>query len=167
MAAPNVGGCDVCGGESGEPYVGVAAVPGAPVSVAWCRGCLANHAVPRFVADTWLFLEFDPEYMVANGQAPIPLPDLDDFAELVRASMAEWALEQSVWIGGGYKTIRDAIPELWQLEKERRMTDEKQDDKTEISERAVIAPAVEVPEEIEERLKREREEGGDELALEE
>ena len=42
--------CDICGGESGGRYVGVASVPGAPVSIAWCSECLARDCAP-----TWIF----------------------------------------------------------------------------------------------------------------
>jgi hypothetical protein len=48
--------CDVCFNESGGLDVGVAAVPGAPMSIMWCNKCLRRDAVvvPDIVADYFL-----------------------------------------------------------------------------------------------------------------
>lgn len=140
--------CGVCYDESGEPYVGVAAVPGAPLSIGWCRGCLRNHAVPSYVVESWLFLEFDADYMCANGQEPLPMPE-----EAPPCPLAEWAQEQTVWLDGEYQKIGEAFPELWKRERERQMADDQVKPEEELSERASIAPDAEVPEEVERRLR--------------
>lgn len=43
--------CDVCGSPD---YVGVASVPAFPVSLAWCKWCLAIGAMPLFTAEATL-----------------------------------------------------------------------------------------------------------------
>jgi hypothetical protein len=45
--------CEVC---NDRPSIGVAAIPGMPVSVAWCRECLTAGAIPwwALVANTSL-----------------------------------------------------------------------------------------------------------------
>lgn len=141
--------CGVCNDESGEPFVGVAAVPGAPFSVGWCRGCLVHHAVPVYVVESWLFLEFDAKYMRANGQEPLPMPE-----EPPECPLPAWAQEQTVWLGGGYQKIGEAFPVLWKRERERQMAeDDEAKPEEHLSERASIAPDVEVPEEVERRLR--------------
>jgi hypothetical protein len=104
--------CDVCMGQSPDSqYVGVAAVPAAPVSVAWCQNCLRNNAIPLFVVETWLFTEFDD-----REGAPIPMPD-----ERPDFPMADWAGEMTIWRGkqNAYVKIKDAWPELWEEERAR------------------------------------------------
>jgi hypothetical protein len=63
--------CDVCQGESGGEYVGVASIPGAPMSIAWCNKCLAIDAVP------WFILKHDFIYVAAGHLE----------------NLAEWALD--------------------------------------------------------------------------
>jgi hypothetical protein len=41
--------CEVCGGQSGGRHVGVACVPGAPVSIAWCSECIKRDSAPAFI----------------------------------------------------------------------------------------------------------------------
>jgi hypothetical protein len=45
--------CGVCGGESGDEFVGYAAVPGAPVTIGWCRKCLTLGCQPFFQVEYW------------------------------------------------------------------------------------------------------------------
>lgn len=45
---PDLGPCQCC---ENEPAVGVAAVPGAPMSIAWGKECLRQGASPLWVAD--------------------------------------------------------------------------------------------------------------------
>jgi len=72
--------CDVCQGESGGAFVGVASVPGAPVSIAWCRACLARDAAPSWV--------FDHDYIfVAQGNL---------------AALHDWARQRVTWDDGRY-----------------------------------------------------------------
>lgn len=98
--------CDICQGESGGKDIGVAAVPAAPVSVMWCDKCLQANAVPRFVAETWLFAELEP-----------PFPD--DLEEKALKGLAGWALDMNIWLDGGYVSIRDALPKLIEAERNR------------------------------------------------
>lgn len=93
--------CASCLDESGGEYVGVAAVPGAPLSAGWCRRCLDENAVPRFVAETWLFIEF-----AANAQ---PIPDRPPSED----AFADWVKAFTVWIGGRYVPFVEAVPILW------------------------------------------------------
>jgi hypothetical protein len=39
--------CEVC---NERPAVGVASIPGMPMSIAWCRECLASGAIPWWAA---------------------------------------------------------------------------------------------------------------------
>jgi hypothetical protein len=98
--------CDICNNESPDSKdVGVAAVPAAPVSVMWCQNCLCENAVPMFVAQTWLFSEFE--------QYNLTMPD-----EPPESTLADWALEMTVWLDNRYQKIRDALPELWRIQRE-------------------------------------------------
>jgi len=110
--------CDICNGESKDSkFVGVAAVPGAPVSVAWCQNCLQVGAVPMFVVETWLFTEFDPAYNLPDP--PIPMPE-----ERPQFPLAPWAGEMKIWRNGRYISVEDAWPELWEEEKARHGKEE-------------------------------------------
>lgn len=80
-----LGQCEVCENEAG---VGVAAVPGAPVSVVYGRECLANHAVPLWIADF-------------NVAQCVPFDDLGWH------HVAEWFRDQSVYIDGEYKRVQE------------------------------------------------------------
>lgn len=72
--------CEVCNGESGGTFVGVASVPGAPLSIAWCSECLARDSAPDYV--------FKHDFIfVANG-------DVD--------GLAPWARQRVTWANGGY-----------------------------------------------------------------
>jgi len=86
--------CDICGGESGGRYVGVASVPGAPVSIAWCSECLARDCAP-----TWIF---DHDFVhVAGGKLE---------------ALNKWARERETWADGRYVTfdeyVRRITPEM-------------------------------------------------------
>lgn len=79
--------CDLCHGESGGSYVGVACVPGAPVSIAWCSECLSRDCAP-----TWIF---DHDFIfVAGGN----LDGLD-----------EWARQRETWADGRYVTFDEYV----------------------------------------------------------
>jgi hypothetical protein len=106
--------CQVCGDESESEFVGVAAVPGAPLSVGWCKNCLDNHAIPRFVAEHWLLAEFDdPETELWMPPTP---PE--------KFPLADWAGEQTVWMGveRGYVKLQDCYTDLWRDEYESRQS---------------------------------------------
>lgn len=69
--------------------VGVASVPGAPMSAAYGANCLANRAVPFWIAD----------FNVGNCMPPT---DLD------WKHVADWFREQRVYVDGTYVRI-DAL----------------------------------------------------------
>jgi hypothetical protein len=97
--------CDVCHGESRDSrYVGVAAVPSAPVSVAWCRNCLYVGAIPRFVAEAWLLGD-----LVGDGPLRIPKKPPRKFP------LATWAGETMIWLGPvkEYVALKDCWKILW------------------------------------------------------
>jgi len=110
--------CDVCHGESKDSkYVGVAAVPAAPVSVAWCQNCLRVNAVPRFVAETWLFSEFWEEHPDSDTRVnTMPEKPPKSFP------LAEWAGEFRIWLGPvpGYAPFKDCYKTLWEHEYQRQ-----------------------------------------------
>lgn len=82
---PNV--CDVCGGLSGGEHVGVAAIPGVPMSISWCRECLNHSATPEWNVRT--------EFAFVGGE------------------FASWFLEQELWAysEGRYRSVREWIAE--------------------------------------------------------
>lgn len=86
--------CDVCLGESGGTFVGVAAVPGAPVSIAWCSECLQRDTAPSWV--------FDHDFIYVAGG------DLDN--------LVEWARQRRTWADGRYMSFEEYVkrwtPEL-------------------------------------------------------
>ena len=93
--------CDVCGNASGGTFVGVAAVPGAPLSIAWCDQCLARDAVPPYV--------FDHDFVfVANGD--------------LRA-LHDWARDRVTWVDGRYVPF-DEYVQRFTPEDVQRMQDE-------------------------------------------
>lgn len=44
---PGLGKCDCC---NKEPSIGVAALPGMPMSIAWCTKCLQAEVIPIWAA---------------------------------------------------------------------------------------------------------------------
>lgn len=66
--------------------VGVAAVPGAPMSVAYGRNCLQNHATPFWIADFNV------------GMCMMP-SDLD------WKHVADWFREENVYVDGAYVRV--------------------------------------------------------------
>jgi hypothetical protein len=90
--------CDCCHGESGGREVGVAAIPGVPMSIQWCSECLKHDAFPAFV--------FDHDFIfVALGS----LENLND-----------WAKERVCWFQGKYIGFLDYVKHITpeQVEKE-------------------------------------------------
>lgn len=102
--------CDVCHGESGGTFVGVASVPGAPVSIAWCSECLQRDSAPSWV--------FDHDFVYVAG---------GDVENLV-----DWARSRVTWADGGYIgfdeyvkriTPEDVAKQLAEYEQALRDTD--------------------------------------------
>lgn len=82
--------CDLCHGESGGRYVGVACVPGAPVSIAWCSECLSRDCAPAWI--------FEHDFIhVAGG-------DLE--------ALGEWARQRETWADGHYVTFDEFVKRI-------------------------------------------------------
>jgi hypothetical protein len=90
--------CEVCNDEAKSEEVGVAAIPGVPCSISWCRSCLEHEAFPSWV--------FDHDFIyVAEGN----LEGLND-----------WAKQRVTWADGKYigflEYIKRITPEQIQTE---------------------------------------------------
>jgi hypothetical protein len=82
--------CEVCKGESGGEFVGVAAIPGVPMSIGWCRSCLQHEAFPAFV--------FEHDFIfIAEG-------DL--------ANLNEWGRSRVTWADGRYMGIEEYVKRI-------------------------------------------------------
>lgn len=82
--------CEVCNNESGGRDVGVAAVPGVPMSISWCDKCLEALAFPAFV--------FDHDFIfVAEGD----LANLDG-----------WAKNRVTWADGKYMGFLEYVKRI-------------------------------------------------------
>jgi hypothetical protein len=89
--------CDIC---DREPMVGVAAVPGFPVSLAWCRECLVNSVLPMFCV----------EATVCDGELTIKESfDKWDIKSVDQMGLAYWFLESSTWHDGKYVNIKEFL----------------------------------------------------------
>ena len=77
--------CDLCGSPD---FVGVAAVPGFPISLAWCKHCLARGAMPLFTAEVTLCLE-DCDLRQTKEQVGL---------DMMLNVCADWFLESYFWI---------------------------------------------------------------------
>lgn len=75
--------CEVCRGESGGTFKGVASIPGVPMSIGWCDSCLTQNAVPRWVVHS--------QYAMVGGE------------------LADWFTEQTTWVDGAYQVVRNYI----------------------------------------------------------
>lgn len=92
--------CDVCNGESGGTFVGVASVPGAPVSIAWCNQCLTRNCAPSWI--------FDHDFIfVAGGDA---------------TRLAEWALARETWADGRYLSFTEYVTRISPADVQRELT---------------------------------------------
>jgi len=96
--------CEVCHDESGGKEVGVACIPGVPMSISWCSECLKHEAFPAFV--------FEHDFIfVAQGNLE---------------ALNEWAKERVCWADGKYigflEYVKRITPE--QVEKELKEYEE-------------------------------------------
>lgn len=82
--------CDICENESGGKDVGVASIPGAPVSIMWCDECLKRDCAPTFV------FEHDFIY-VGEG-------NLDN--------LNEWAKSRETWADGRYMSFTEYVKRI-------------------------------------------------------
>jgi hypothetical protein len=77
--------CDLCGSPD---YVGVACVPAFPVSLAWCKHCLAHGAMPLFCAEATLCLDS------LDLRQTKEMIGLDQMLSIC----ADWFLDAEFWI---------------------------------------------------------------------
>lgn len=79
--------CGVCHGESGGNFIGVASVPGVPMSIAWCSECLKRDCAPEEV--------FSHDFIyVARGDVTV---------------LNEWARSRETWVDGRYVTFDEYV----------------------------------------------------------
>lgn len=79
--------CHICNNESGGKDVGVAAIPGVPMSIMWCDECLKRDTAPSFVFDhDWSYVAFG---------------DLDN--------LNDWAKQRETWHDGRYMSFTEYI----------------------------------------------------------
>ena len=86
--------CDVCNNESGGTDLGVACIPGVPMSIMWCSECLGRDSAPAFV--------FEHDLDMVNG-------DL--------AGLNEWAKQRVTWANGKYLTLVEYSEEIYRNER--------------------------------------------------
>jgi hypothetical protein len=112
----SLGSCDVCGRS--EDIVGVGAVPGAAISIVWCRNCLVNDAQPLFAIEV-LFMH-GPQEDGSDHLADKDLTTMLAYAKHrypdVHPSMmvADWYLNQTTWWEGEYVRIGDLVEQIWE-----------------------------------------------------
>lgn len=82
--------CDIC---DSPDYVGVAAVPGFAVSLAWCTHCLKRAAFPMFCIDVTLCDE-DASGDILTISETIEKHGLD----MVLSIGAEWFMESILYV---------------------------------------------------------------------
>jgi hypothetical protein len=91
--------CEICNNESGGTDVGVASIPGAPVSIMWCNECLKRDCAPMFV--------FDHDFIfVANG-------NLD--------ALSDWAKQRETWADGRYVSFVEYVQRITPDEVKRQL----------------------------------------------
>jgi len=107
-----VTGCEACGRKEVE-VVGVAAVPGHPVSISWCRECLEHNVQPLFCVEATvcpLGAEgFDDHGGLPEAMKWLKERDLGNPTE----HFAEWFLTSETVYEGEYVRIDDLLERLW------------------------------------------------------
>ena len=90
--------CEICDNESGGYDVGVAAIPGVPISIMWCSECIKRDCAPTFV--------FEHDFIfVAGGN----LKALND-----------WAKQRETWADGRYVGFIEFVQRITPEEVERQ-----------------------------------------------
>lgn len=93
--------CEICNNESGGTDVGVASIPGAPVSIMWCGECLKRDCAPTFV--------FEHDFIfVAGGNLDV---------------LNDWAKQRETWANGRYISFVEYVQRITP-EEVRRQLDE-------------------------------------------
>lgn len=91
--------CEICKNESGGNDVGVASVPGVPVSIMWCDECLKRDCAPSFV--------FEHDFIfVAGGNLE---------------ALNEWAKGRETWADGRYMLFTEYVQRVTLEEVERQL----------------------------------------------
>lgn len=82
--------CEVCNGESGGTFVGVASITGMPMSIAWCSECLKRDSAPAFVFDYEFIFEAEGNIELLNS----------------------WVRARETWVDGHYITFDDYVTRI-------------------------------------------------------
>lgn len=85
--------CDIC---DKDEMVGVAAVPGVPVSLAWCSECLSRHCQPLFCVDYAAVPDEDDPNFTPNPDFK-PGEDLADWFLNSQTFVSKAAIEEGLW----------------------------------------------------------------------
>lgn len=79
--------CEVCKNESGGTDVGVASIPGVPMSIMWCDECLKRDCAPSFI--------FEHDFIfLANGDLSL---------------LNDWAKRRVTWADGRYVDFEEYV----------------------------------------------------------
>jgi hypothetical protein len=82
--------CDACKNESGGRDVGVASVPGVPMSITWCDECLKRDCAPSFV--------FEHDFIfVAGGNLSV---------------LNDWSKQRETWADGRYMSFTEYVQRI-------------------------------------------------------
>lgn len=93
--------CNVCGRS--DDFVGYAAVPGAPVTIGWCKECLQRVCQPMFVIETAL-VDPEDESLEDGVKRQWREQAIDP-----REHLAEWFLESETYVDGEYVKVGDLL----------------------------------------------------------
>jgi hypothetical protein len=92
--------CEVCNNESGGIDVGVASIPGVPMSIMWCNECLKRDCAPSFV--------FDHDYVfVAEGNLEV---------------LNDWSKSRETWADGRYMPFTEYVQRISSTEVQRQLS---------------------------------------------
>jgi hypothetical protein len=114
----NRGECQVCLRKDQE-IAGVAAVPGAAVSLLYCIDCLRHHAQPDFTIAVHFIVGPTEEYPDGHPIDQEDLPALIAYSKKMypdhppQEMLAEWFLEETIWYDGAYMLVGDFLTRLW------------------------------------------------------
>lgn len=98
--------CEICQNESGGTDVGVASIPGVPMSIMWCDECLKRDCAPAFV--------FEHDFVfVANG-------NLD--------ALNDWSKQRETWADGRYVSFTEYVQRITPAEVARQLAEYEQYD---------------------------------------
>jgi hypothetical protein len=110
--------CDICGSPD---FVGVASVPAFPVSLAWCKWCIAVSAYPLWCAEALMCIDNDGYGDIFTLGETIEKYGLTT----IKAQVAGWFLESVFWVPpeegtegpGWYMRLTDYLDRLEAINK--------------------------------------------------